>query len=152
MFNQCHLIWKWTTQKTIFQHNLCIGVYGKYLQVDRRKIKRWSKHWGMHSSIGNTWVPVKIRCIADYCKTKACLIGVVPLMGLLLLHADVLNCWSWVTVEYISVQEEDSKVEQMNYVMRKVKLKLNLQNEQISIRNTREIHEIGQNSNNKHFF
>ena len=48
---------------------------------------------------------------------------------------------------YISVQEE-----QMNYVMRKVKLKLNLQNDQISIRNTREIHEIGQNSKNKHFF
>ena len=46
----------------------------------------------------------------------------------------------------MSVQEEDSKVEQMNYVMRKVKLKLNLQNDQISIRNTREIHEIGQNS------
>ena len=53
---------------------------------------------------------------------------------------------------YISVQEEDSKVEQMNYVMQKVKLKLNLQNDQISISNTREIHEIGQNSKNKHFF
>ena len=118
----------------------------------QKKDKKWSIHWGMHSSIGNTWAPVKIRCIADYCKTKACSIGVVPSIGLLLLHADVLNCWSWVTVEYISVQEEDSKVEQINYVMRKVKLKLNLQNEQISIRNTREIHEIGQNSKNKHFF
>ena len=31
---------------------------------------------------------------------------------------------------YISVQVEDSKVEQMNYVMRKVNLKLYLQNEQ----------------------
>ena len=51
---------------------------------------------------------------------------------------------------YISVQVEDSKVEQMNYVMRKVKLKLNLQNDQISIRNTREIHEIDQNNKNKH--
>ena len=49
---------------------------------------------------------------------------------------------------YISVQVEDSKVEQMIYVMQKVKLKLNLQNEQISIRNTREIHEIGKNSKN----
>ena len=47
---------------------------------------------------------------------------------------------------HISVQVEDSKVEQMIYVMQKVKLKLNLQNEQISIRNTREIHEIGKNS------
>ena len=42
-------------------------------------------------------------------------------------------------------------MEQMNYVMQKVKLKLNLQNDQISIRNTREIHEMGQNSKNKHF-
>ena len=53
---------------------------------------------------------------------------------------------------YISVKVEDSKVEQIICVMRKVKLKLNLQNEQISIRNTREIHEIGKNSKNKHFF
>ena len=37
-------------------------------------------------------------------------------------------------------------MDQMNYVMRKVNLIINLQNEQISIRNTREIHEIGQNS------
>ena len=49
---------------------------------------------------------------------------------------------------YISVQVEDSKMEQMIYVMWKVKLKLNLQNEQISIRNTREIHKIGKNSKN----
>ena len=39
------------------------------------------------------------------------------------------------------VQEEDSEVDQMNYVMRKVNLIINLQNEQISIRNTREIHD-----------
>ena len=32
----------------------------------------------------------------------------------------------------------------MNYVMRKVNLIINLQNEQISIRNTGEIHEMGQ--------
>ena len=53
---------------------------------------------------------------------------------------------------YISVQEEDSKVDQMNYVMQKVNLIKNLQNEQISIRNTGEIHEMGQNGKNKHFF
>ena len=100
MFNKCHLIWKWTTQKTIFQHNSCIGIYMKYLQVDRRKIKRWSIHWGMQSSIGNTWVPLKIICILDYCKTKVCLIGVVPSMGLLLFHADVSNCWSLGTYLY----------------------------------------------------
>ena len=35
-------------------------------------------------------------------------------------------------------------MEQSNYVMRKVNLIINLQDEQISIRNTREIHEIGQ--------
>ena len=44
----------------------------------------------------------------------------------------------------IPVQEEDSKVDQMNYVMRKVSQLINLQNEQISIRNTGEIHEMGQ--------
>ena len=43
---------------------------------------------------------------------------------------------------YISVQEEDSEVDQMNYVMRKVNLIINLQHEQISIRNTAEIHEM----------
>ena len=43
-------------------------------------------------------------------------------------------------------------MDQMNYVMQKVKLMINLQNEQISIRNTREIHEMGQISKNKHFF
>ena len=67
MINKCHSIWKWATWKTRFQHNSCIGVYGKYLQVERRKIKRWSIYWGMHPSIGNTWAPVKIRDIADYC-------------------------------------------------------------------------------------
>ena len=35
-------------------------------------------------------------------------------------------------------------MDQMNYVMRKVSLLINLQNEQISIRNTGEIHEMGQ--------
>ena len=38
-------------------------------------------------------------------------------------------------------------MDQINHVMRKVNLIINLQNEQISIRNTREIHEMGQNSN-----
>ena len=41
MFNQCQTILKWASQKTTFRHNLYIGVYGKYLQVERRKIKRW---------------------------------------------------------------------------------------------------------------
>ena len=49
---------------------------------------------------------------------------------------------------YISVQVEDSKVEGMIYLISKVKLNLNLQNDQISIRNTREIHKIGKNSEN----
>ena len=52
----------------------------------------------------------------------------------------------------MSVQEENTEVDQMNYVTQKVNLLINLQNEQISIRNTREIHEMGQNSKNKHFF
>ena len=149
MSNKCHSIWKWATWKTKFRHNSCIGVYGKYLQVDRRKIKRWFIHWGMHPSIGNTWAPVKIRYIVDYCKAKACLIGVVPSMGLLLHNADV-DPWS----------------QQSNHLHKKRILrwgkwsilcagqfwsKFN-QNEQIYIRNTGKIHEIGQNSKNKHFF
>ena len=52
----------------------------------------------------------------------------------------------------MSVQEEDSKMDQNNYVMQKVNLIINLQNEQVSIRNTRKIHKMGQNSKNKHFF
>ena len=53
-----HSIWKWTTQKTRFQHNSCIGVYGQYLQDKSKEIKRWSIYWGMLPSIGNTWVPL----------------------------------------------------------------------------------------------
>ena len=51
MINKCHSIWKWATQKTRFRHNSCIGVYGKYLQVESREIKRWSIYWGMLPSI-----------------------------------------------------------------------------------------------------
>ena len=58
MINKCHSIWKWATQKTRFRDNSCIGVYGKYLQVKSREIKRWSIYWGMLPSIGNTWAPV----------------------------------------------------------------------------------------------
>ena len=58
MINKCHSIWKWATRKTRFQHNSCIGVYGKYLQVESREIKRWSIYWGMLPSIGNTWAPM----------------------------------------------------------------------------------------------
>ena len=76
--------------KTIFRHN----------STQSRKIKRWSIYWVMKSSIGNTWVPVKIICILDYCKTKAYSIGVIPSMGLLLFHADVINCWSLGTYLY----------------------------------------------------
>ena len=51
----------------------------------------------------------------------------------------------------IHVQEVDSKVGEIIYLLRKVKLELNLSNEQISIRNTTEIHRISKNSKNKHF-
>ena len=49
---------KWTTRKTRFWHKSYIGVYGKYLQVKSREIKRWSIYWGMLPSIGNTWAPM----------------------------------------------------------------------------------------------
>ena len=64
-----------------------------YKTTTSQKQKRWSIYWVMKSSIGNTWAPVKIICILDYCKTKACQIGVIPSMGLLLFLADVINCW-----------------------------------------------------------
>ena len=58
-------------------------------------------------------------------------------MGLLLFHADVLNCWSLGT----SVQGVDSKVGEMIYVLWRVDLMKFMQNEPIPIRNTWEIHE-----------
>ena len=67
MINKCHSIWKWATQKTRFRHNSYVGVYGKYLQVKSREIKRWSIYWGMLPSIGNTWVPMlDPRLLSDY--------------------------------------------------------------------------------------
>ena len=51
------------------------------------------------------------------------------------------KCVKLLILGYISVQMEDSKVGEMIYPMQKVILEFNLQNEQISIRNTREIHE-----------
>ena len=63
---------------------------------------------------------MQIRCIADYCKTKACLIGVDPSIGLLLLHADLLIIGY---LGYKSVQEVDSKVGEMIYLMCRLTLK-----------------------------
>ena len=91
---------KWATRKTKFQHNSCLGINMKYRQVDRIQFKRWSIYWGMHPSIWHTRAPVKIICILDYFKTKACFIGVVLSKGLLLFHADVLNYWSLGTYLY----------------------------------------------------
>ena len=59
---------KWITRKTRFRPNSCIGIYMRCCQVKRNTVKRWSIYWGMHPSIGNSWVPVKNRYIADYCK------------------------------------------------------------------------------------
>ena len=98
MFNQCRTILKWASWKTTFQHNLYIGVYETYLQVDRRKIKRWSIYWGMHPSIGNTWLPVKIRDIIRLLYR----LGIDPYIILARLKKGVwietkemgTNCWS----------------------------------------------------------
>ena len=43
---------------------------------------------------------MNIICILDYCKTKACLIGVIPSMEILLFHANVIYCWSLGTYLY----------------------------------------------------
>ena len=61
-------------------------------------------------------MPVKIICILDYCKTKACSINVVSSKGLLLFHADVI-------LGYISAQEVDSKVGQLIYLLCRLTLK-----------------------------
>ena len=58
-------------------------------------------------------------------------------MGLLSFHAGVLN----LILGYISAQVVDSKVGQMIYPLQKVNLIKFMQNEPVSIRNTREIHE-----------
>ena len=52
---------------------------------------------------------------------------------------------------YISVQGVDSKVGEMIYVLQMVALMKFMPNEQISIRNTWEIHENSKNSKNEHF-
>ena len=52
---------------------------------------------------------------------------------------------------YICAQVVDSKVGQLIYPLQKVNLIKLIQNEPISIRNTREIHENSKNSKNKHF-
>ena len=52
---------------------------------------------------------------------------------------------------YISAQVVDSKVGQLIYPLPKMNLIKLIQNEPISIRNTREIHENSKNSKNKHF-
>ena len=51
------------------------------------------------------------------------------------------RCDKLLILGYISGQVVDSKVGQMIYPLRKVKLIKFMQNEPISIRNTREIHE-----------
>ena len=144
MLNKCHLLLKWATQKTIFRHNSCIGIYMKYLQVESRKIKRWSIYWVMKSSIGNTWVPVKIIWILDYCKTKVCSIGVILSMGLLFFCADVINCWSLCTYLY---KEWILRWGEMIYILQRVVLMKFMQNEPIPIRNTWEIHRNSKNAN-----
>ena len=61
-------------------------------------------------------MPVMIICILDYYKTKACSIGVIPSMGLLLICADMI-------LGYRYAQEEDSKVGEMIYTLRRAVLK-----------------------------
>ena len=61
------------------------------------------------------------------------------------------RCAKLLILGYISAQVVDSKVGQMIYPLRKVNLIKFIQNEPISIRNTREIHENSKNSKNKHF-
>ena len=61
------------------------------------------------------------------------------------------TCDKLLILGYISTQVVDSKVVQLIYPLRKMNLIKFMQNEPISIRNTREIHENSKNSKNKHF-
>ena len=67
---------------------------------------------------------MKIICISDYCKTKAC--WCCSFNGTIIISC---RCVKLLILGYISVQVEDSKVGEMIYLMQKVKLKLNLENE-----------------------
>ena len=58
------------------------------------------------------------------------------------------RCDKLLILGYISVQEVDSKMGQLIYLLCKVILELNLQNKQIS---TGKRHENSKNSKNKHF-
>ena len=58
------------------------------------------------------------------------------------------RCDKLLILGYRYAQEVDSKVRQMIYVLQRVVLMEFMQNEQISTRNTWELHE---NSKNKHF-
>ena len=76
---------------------------------------------------------MKIICILDYCKTKACLIGVIPSMRAII---NMYRCDKLLILGYISEQGVDSKVEEIVYVLQRVVLKKFMQNEPISFRNT----------------
>ena len=65
-------------------------------------------------------MPVKIICILDYCKTKACSIDVIPL------NKAIINIYRWVKLLipwYRYAQEVDSKVGEMIYLLQKSNLK-----------------------------
>ena len=81
---------------------------------------------------------MKIICILDYCKTKACSIGVIPYIGAIIFS---YRCDKLLILGYISAQVVDSKVGEMIYPLQKVNLIKFIQNEPISIRNTREVHK-----------
>ena len=89
---------------------------------------------------------MKIRCILDYCKTKACLIGVIPWAII-----NMCRCDKLLILGYLFVQGVDSKVEEMIYPLQRIDLMKFMPNESIPIRNTREIQENSKNSKNEHF-
>ena len=75
---------------------------------------------------------MKIRCILDYCKTKACLNRCYLFNGVIV---TMCRCDKLLILRYISVQGVDSKVGQMFYVLQRVVLMKFMPNEPIPIRN-----------------
>ena len=76
---------------------------------------------------------MKIRCILDYCKAKACLNRCCSFNGVIV---TVCRCDKLLILGYISAQGVDYQVGQMIYVLQRVVLLKFMPNELIPIRYT----------------
>ena len=63
---------------------------------------------------------MKIICVLDYCKTKACINRCYSFNGAIII---LCRCAKLFILGYISAQEMDSKVGQLIYLLRRLTLK-----------------------------